>query len=780
MPEIVPWKQKPELPQVTFRSIVAGLVIGSLVLISNFQFGLQTGWVSMMSLPSALLAFAVFKSLAKHLNYPFSDVENVFVQSVAVSVGTGPLAYGFVGIIPAIEKFLTPEETGLGRAVVFSTWDLVVWSVGLGFFGIFFAIPLRRQVVVREKLPFPSGSATATLISVLHHTEINEQDNAKLVNISEEIENTTDKHYSTQKNTTSEGNNIDNDTLTANNEVLTAAATSSPLLSQPNSASDSTNNSISNSSTTNSHNLLESQSSITALKQLDAYRKNLKTLIFTFLVSATYTVVSYFIPILRSLPVFGWELSVNHLWNFQPSPAYIGQGIIMGLPSVSYMLFGAVLGWGILAPLVQHWGWTEGPIDDWKTGAQGWILWISLSVMVSDSIVSFLAIVVKSGYNYYKHSAEKRNNPAYQNFNNNNSDNNNNSEEDSHDRQFLIDPSSTSNGSSDEDERNATYHGRRPSIIEPMQLDEVTTTVKNSDNDESFEDVDEKFLVSNKVTILGILLSAGACVLAMRYLFHGVVDSHAVAFAVTLAFFLSILAVRALGETDLNPVSGIGKLSQLIIALVVTPTNPQASILLNLVAGGIAEAGAQQAGDLMQDLKTGHLLGASPKSQFVAQIIGTVWSVGLSAVMYKVYNFVYEIPNQLFRIPTAIIWIDCARLVTGNGLPEHVFEFAVVFAIIFGIIAVIKNTVPPTSKHYSKLVWLPSGVPVGVGLYNIPSFTLARFMGGLLAYFWMKYGKSNAHDKSVDMIIFSSGLVLGEGLFSIVNMFMANFNVPHF
>lgn len=73
--------------------------------------------------------------------------------------------------------------------------------------------------------------------------------------------------------------------------------------------------------------------------------------------------------------------------------------------------------------------------------------------------------------------------------------------------------------------------------------------------------------------------------------------------AVIIALLVSTLAVRALGETDLNPVSGVGKLSQILFA-VVAPGN----IIANLISGAIAEAGAQQAGDLMQDLKTGHLL----------------------------------------------------------------------------------------------------------------------------------------------------------------------------
>lgn len=75
--------------------------------------------------------------------------------------------------------------------------------------------------------------------------------------------------------------------------------------------------------------------------------------------------------------------------------------------------------------------------------------------------------------------------------------------------------------------------------------------------------------------------------------------------AVAVSLLVSVLAIRALGETDLNPVSGVGKLSQLVFA-VVAPGN----VVANLVAGAIAEAGAQQAGDMMQDFKTAALLGA--------------------------------------------------------------------------------------------------------------------------------------------------------------------------
>lgn len=106
----------------------------------------------MMSLPLSLIGFAVFKALSKQLTYPFSPVENVLVQTVAVAVGTMPLAAGLVGIIPALEKLLLPQE---GGPLQLSWMMLVTWSIGVAFFGVFFAVPLRRQVIIREKyIPF--------------------------------------------------------------------------------------------------------------------------------------------------------------------------------------------------------------------------------------------------------------------------------------------------------------------------------------------------------------------------------------------------------------------------------------------------------------------------------------------------------------------------------------------------------------------------------------------------------------------------------------------------
>lgn len=61
---------------------------------SNMYFGLQTGWISMMSLQASLLGFAVFKPFQDNLIHKFGPRENVYLQTVAVATATMPLAAG--------------------------------------------------------------------------------------------------------------------------------------------------------------------------------------------------------------------------------------------------------------------------------------------------------------------------------------------------------------------------------------------------------------------------------------------------------------------------------------------------------------------------------------------------------------------------------------------------------------------------------------------------------------------------------------------------------------
>jgi uncharacterized oligopeptide transporter (OPT) family protein len=113
----------------------------------------------------------------------------------------------------------------------------------------------------------------------------------------------------------------------------------------------------------------------------------------------------------------------------------------------------------------------------------------------------------------------------------------------------------------------------------------------------------------------------------------------------------------------------------------------------------------------MQDLKTGHLLGAAPKAQFWGQVIGATVGSILSAFIYRIYTKVYTIPGDLFQVPTAYVWIFTARLVTGSGLPDRAKEWAIGAAVLFAFATIIRTLA--IGKKWRPLI--PGGIAVAVG-----------------------------------------------------------------
>ncbi|EXJ67450.1 uncharacterized protein A1O5_09463 [Cladophialophora psammophila CBS 110553] len=674
----------------TLRGVAVGTLIGIIICFSNTYFGLQTGWVSGMAMPASLIGFAVFKSLSRYLVLPFTPVENVLVQTVAGAVGTMPLGLGFVGVMPSIQFLLKKSE---GAPVDLSLWRLFVWGIGLCLFGVVFGVPLRKQVIIRERLKFPSGTATALMISVLHGGA--KSDEGK------------DREIETQG--------------TEEREELLRE---SDRDDQPEQAEE--------------HDIRGD------------WKRQIRLLVVAFLSSGAYTLIQYFFPILHRLPIFGTYLANTWVWTLNPSPAYVGQGIIMGPATTFHMLLGAIAGWAVLSPMAKNNGWAPGPVDDWETGSKGWIVWVSLAIMLADAVVNlgwlFLRPTIHHGPDWIKSARAHYYNSASWS-------------------DFLLGKQIAGYISLDTSGRASQSSTAKP--------------VKGA-SDEPPDDAPPHHLVSNRTVAVLLPITLIICVVCIHITFGTYIPISLNILAIILALVLSIMGVRALGETDLNPVSGISKLTQLVFALI-TPTGPHAnhSIIINLLAGAVSEAGALQAGDILQDLKAGHLIGASPKAQFYGQLIGSVVGAFVSAAVYKLYVSVYPIPGDLFEIPTAYVWIFTARLVTGKGLPPMAWQFALLFGAVFVLTTTLRIYLLAyrDSKRWCKALhpWIPGGIAVAVGMYNTPSFTLARTVGGVISLWWTRWkGKGETR-----VIVLASGLILGEGVVSILNLVLASMGVPH-
>lgn len=144
--------------ELTARALAVGLVIGVLLNVANLYLGLTAGIWDSGHITASVLGFALGRALPGRER--FSILENNTVQVVATSVGSMPAAAGLIGAIPALAL--------LGHAV--APLSIALWSVALGTLGVLLALLLAERLIVEEKLPFPTGVATAEVISAMHQS----------------------------------------------------------------------------------------------------------------------------------------------------------------------------------------------------------------------------------------------------------------------------------------------------------------------------------------------------------------------------------------------------------------------------------------------------------------------------------------------------------------------------------------------------------------------------------------------------------------------------------
>ncbi len=226
--------------------------------------------------------------------------------------------------------------------------------------------------------------------------------------------------------------------------------------------------------------------------------------------------------------------------------------------------------------------------------------------------------------------------------------------------------------------------------------------------------------------------------------------------AIALSSVLAIVAVRSTGETDINPIGGMGKVTQLVYGALAP-----GQIATNLMAAAITGAGASQAGDMMQDLKTGYLLGASPRKQFLAQLVGISAGVFFVVPVYYIFTTAYEIGGDKMPAPAAMAWKAMAELLARGleALPPHA-EWAVLVAVLAGVAISLLRRVKSIAKY------VPSGLACGIA-FIIPAFySMVMFLGLVAWWIWQKKNPTNVEHFN---FVLASGLIAGEGLMGIVN-----------
>ncbi len=236
--------------------------------------------------------------------------------------------------------------------------------------------------------------------------------------------------------------------------------------------------------------------------------------------------------------------------------------------------------------------------------------------------------------------------------------------------------------------------------------------------------------------------------------------------AVVLSFFLALVACRVCGETDTTPVGAMGKVTQLMYGAI-TPKSmrveqPTQTQNVNLMAACITAGVADSASDLLIDLKSGYVLGANPRKQFLAQAAGIFVGTAVTVpVFYLLVPDAQSLGTDQWPAPAAQVWASVAKLLSqGLGSLHATAQAALVIGGMVGILLVALGSILPAKAR----PWVPS--PMGIGLAFTFHFYYAfsMFLGGVLGWIFLK---SSPKKSKLFTFPIASGIIAGESLMGI-------------
>lgn len=226
---------------------------------------------------------------------------------------------------------------------------------------------------------------------------------------------------------------------------------------------------------------------------------------------------------------------------------------------------------------------------------------------------------------------------------------------------------------------------------------------------------------------------------------------------VVFGFFFATVSSRMVGlvGSSNNPVSGMAIATLLIATTLLKISGDVGAHGMQgaIAIGSIICIIAAMAGDTSQDLKTGYILGATPKKQQIGELIGTIISAltigGVLVLLDKAWGF----GTEQISAPQATLMKLIIEGVMGGNLPWALIFIGAFIAIVVEILGI-------------------SALPVAIGLYLPLELSTTIMAGGLIRLIVdKKREKNNSKEKNADAgngILFCSGMIAGEGLVGIL------------
>ncbi len=222
---------------------------------------------------------------------------------------------------------------------------------------------------------------------------------------------------------------------------------------------------------------------------------------------------------------------------------------------------------------------------------------------------------------------------------------------------------------------------------------------------------------------------------------------------IIFGFFFATVSSRMVGlvGSSNNPVSGMTIATLIIsaVAMKMSGMGSAAAMTGTIAVGSIICIISAIAGDTSQDLKTGYILGATPMKQQIGEIIGVIAaSLSISGVLYLLNN-AWGYGSKELSAPQATLMKLVVEGVMEGNLPWNLILVGVAIAVAVELMGI-------------------ESLPFAVGMYLPIHLSMGIMIGGIIRRIVEKVRKSGVERG----ILFTSGMIAGEGLVGILLAFM--------
>ncbi len=303
---------------------------------------------------------------------------------------------------------------------------------------------------------------------------------------------------------------------------------------------------------------------------------------------------------------------------------------------------------------------------------------------------------------------------------------------------------------------------------------------RRTKSEEQGEDVLRHIELPLWISFVGIPV-IGAIGVYLAHMWFGV-EIHLGAIAIPLIIVLTLIAANSTALTGITPTGAMSKIPQFAFGML-SPRHPPTNLMTALMTTEVAS----NASNLLMDIKPGYMLGAKPRQQAIAHVIGIVsGALASTPLFYLLFlseykpgmNMLTTLVTDQFGFPAALQWKGVSDLVTSvfsegeSPIPDSAMWAMLVAAVVglaFEIVRIARKGKFPLSP-----------LAMGLGVVIPPDSTIAMFAGAGF-FHWMRHRYGHKHDSQGFKVWVDTqepicaGLIAGAALMGIADILVRVF-----